>query len=68
MNLHHIGIAVNSIEETAKWYIAMGYTLSETIEDPIQNVRVAFLEKSGGGGGGGGFGNLKTINKKKNIF
>jgi methylmalonyl-CoA/ethylmalonyl-CoA epimerase len=45
MKFHHIGIAVNSIEETAKWYTAMGYALTETIEDPIQNVRIAFLKK-----------------------
>jgi methylmalonyl-CoA/ethylmalonyl-CoA epimerase len=48
MDIHHIGIAVNSIEETAKWYVAMGYVLSETIEDPIQNVRIAFLDKCDG--------------------
>jgi len=46
MTFHHIGIAVRSIEDSAKWYQAEGYTLSETILDPIQNVSVAFLERA----------------------
>ena len=45
MVFHHVGIAVQSIEESAKWYIRMGYSLTETIEDPIQNVRIAFLKR-----------------------
>jgi len=45
MEFHHVGIAVNSIEETAKWYVGMGYSLTKTIEDPIQNVRIAFLKR-----------------------
>ena len=48
MELYHIAIAVNSISDTAKWYTSMGYTLSEIIEDPIQNVQVAFLDMLGG--------------------
>jgi len=46
MEFHHVGIAVNSIEETAKWYAAMGYTLTETVEDPLQNVCIAFLKRN----------------------
>ena len=46
MTFHHVGIAVRSIEDSAKWYQAEGYTLSETILDPIQNVSVAFLERA----------------------
>jgi len=46
MELHHIGIAVHSIEETAKWYVNMGYSLTETAEDPIQKVYFAFLKKN----------------------
>ena len=46
MTFHHIGIAVRSIEDSAKWYQAEGYTLSETILDLIQNVSVAFLERA----------------------
>jgi len=46
MEFHHVGIAVNSIEETARWYVSIGYSLTETIEDPIQNVRIAFLKRA----------------------
>jgi methylmalonyl-CoA/ethylmalonyl-CoA epimerase len=45
MEFHHVGIAVNSIEETAKWYVAMGYSLTKTIEDTVQNVHLAFLKR-----------------------
>lgn len=45
MGFHHVGIAVHSINETAKWYVGLGYNITETIEDPIQNVRIAFLKK-----------------------
>ena len=45
MEFHHVGIAVQSIEETAKCYIRLGYSLTETIEDPVQNVRIAFLKR-----------------------
>ena len=45
MEFHHVGIAVRAIEETAKWYAGMGYSLTETIEDPVQNVRIAFLKR-----------------------
>ena len=47
MEHHHIGIAVNSIEATAEWYAAMGYSQTDATEDLIQNVRVAFLKKEG---------------------
>jgi len=46
MTFHHVGIAVRSIDESAKWYQSEGYTLSETFFDPIQNVSVAFLERA----------------------
>ena len=45
MEFHHVGIAVHSIDETAQWYVGMGYRLTETVEDPIQNVRIAFLKR-----------------------
>ena len=45
MVFHHVGIAVHSIEETAKWYVGMGYSLTDTVEDPVQNVRIAFLKR-----------------------
>ena len=46
MEFHHVGIAVRSIEETAKWYVGAGYSLTATIEDPIQNVYIAFLKRA----------------------
>ncbi len=42
---HHIGVASPSIEKTSKLYIDAGYSMSEVVYDPIQNVRIAFLEK-----------------------
>jgi len=47
MELHHIGIAANSVEDTAKWYVTMGYTMTEIKEDPIQKVLYVFLKKDG---------------------
>ncbi len=41
----HIGVATPSIEKTSKLYLDAGYSLSETINDPVQNVRIAFLTK-----------------------
>ena len=42
---HHIGYAVFSIENTAKYYIGAGYEASDITEDPIQNIRICFLKK-----------------------
>lgn len=44
---HHIGIAVNDIEETAFFYLAAGYEKTETVYDPAQNVHICFLKKEG---------------------
>jgi methylmalonyl-CoA/ethylmalonyl-CoA epimerase len=44
---HHIGIAVNNIENTGRYYVEAGYTLTDTIYEPVQNVSIAFLEKDG---------------------
>ncbi|MCA4454495.1 VOC family protein [Bacteroides xylanisolvens] len=44
---HHIGIAVKSIDDTAAIYVAGGYTCSEAIFDPIQNVNICWLTKEG---------------------
>lgn len=48
MKYHHIGIAVFSIEETAWFYIMQGYSKSETVYDPIQNVNICFLSSRNG--------------------
>ena len=42
---HHIGYAVRDIACTAEYYTNAGWTCSEIIVDPIQNVRIAFLQR-----------------------
>lgn len=42
---HHIGIATRSIEKTAKYYLEAGFSMTETITDPIQKVKITFLTK-----------------------
>lgn len=44
---HHIGVAVKSIEKTAKCYELGGYHRSVTTFDPIQNVNICWLTKDG---------------------
>ena len=44
---HHIGVAVNDIESTATVYMNGGYLRSETLFDPIQNVKICWLTKDG---------------------
>ena len=46
MKFHHVAIATHSIDETAQWYVAQGYSLTGDIqEDIIQKVRYAFLKR-----------------------
>ena len=45
MDFHHIGIAVKNIEKSEKIYRDLGYQSFLTIEDPIQNVNLCFLQK-----------------------
>lgn len=44
---HHIGIACRDITKSSQFYTLMGYEASPVTEDPIQHVRVCFLEKDG---------------------
>lgn len=44
---HHIGIACRNIEESSRFYIQNGYSLSPVTYDPVQNVNIAFLSKMG---------------------
>lgn len=44
---HHAGIAVFNIDATAKYYLDAGYTKTETVYDPYQNVFICFLNKEG---------------------
>ena len=50
MTFHHIGIASYDIEESSQFYLSQGYTKSETVYDPIQNVYICFCENLMGGG------------------
>jgi methylmalonyl-CoA/ethylmalonyl-CoA epimerase len=45
MQFHHIGIAVNDMDQAIQLYRQLGYSCSEVINDPIQNVNLCFLEK-----------------------
>ena len=47
MKFHHIGVAVNDIDDTAEMYVNAGYVKSEKVYDPIQNVHICFLKKEG---------------------
>jgi methylmalonyl-CoA/ethylmalonyl-CoA epimerase len=47
LKFHHLGIATKSIEKCVALYRKLGYTFSETKDEPTQNVRVAFLSKEG---------------------
>jgi methylmalonyl-CoA/ethylmalonyl-CoA epimerase len=43
---HHIGVAVFDIDSNAKYYIDAGYSKTDTVYDPIQNVYICFLTKN----------------------
>jgi methylmalonyl-CoA/ethylmalonyl-CoA epimerase len=47
LQFHHVGIACRQIDKTVVFYQAMGYTASAVVDDPLQHVRVCFLEKEG---------------------
>lgn len=47
LTFHHIGIACRDIAKTQAFYLQMGYTASPIVEDPLQHVRISFLEKDG---------------------
>lgn len=42
---HHIGYAVKDIPATAAYYAEAGWSVGDVVEDPIQNVRIAFLTR-----------------------
>ena len=44
---HHIGVAVFDIGNCASLYTGAGYAGTDTVYDPVQNVRICFLEKEG---------------------
>lgn len=47
LTFDHIGIACRDISKTQQFYIAQGYTATPAVEDPIQHVRISFLDKPG---------------------
>lgn len=47
LTFHHIGIACRDIAKTQAFYLGQGYTASPAVEDPLQHVRISFLEKEG---------------------
>lgn len=51
---HHIGMACHDIEVTARFYVDLGYKQGETVYDSLQNVKICFLEYTGGGAANGG--------------
>lgn len=53
MTFHHIGIACFDIDESSRFYILQGYTKTDTVYDPIQNVNICFLHDSECGSGEG---------------
>lgn len=44
---HHIGTAVASIDKVKPFYQLMGYTVSDTVIEPVQKVYVAYARKEG---------------------
>lgn len=48
MELHHYGFAAKSLEESSKAYYSLGYQkVSEIIIDPVQKVKLQFLQLAG---------------------
>lgn len=47
MRFHHVGIACRDIEASKRFYTGLGYSAGATVEDPIQRVKVCFLDKAG---------------------
>lgn len=48
MELHHYGFATKSLERSSKAYYSFGYQkVSEIIKDPVQNVKLQFLQLPG---------------------
>ena len=47
LKFNHIGVATNDINATALVYVQGGYHRSQTIFDPIQNVKICWLTKEG---------------------
>jgi methylmalonyl-CoA/ethylmalonyl-CoA epimerase len=47
MKFHHIGIVTQELEAAVAFYESIGYAVIQTVEDPLQMVRAAFLSRDG---------------------
>lgn len=47
IKFHHLGVAVKTIEGASPFYKNLGYSVSETVIEPIQKVKVAYARKEG---------------------
>ena len=47
LTFHHIGIACRDIDKTKAFYVNMGYVPADVVDDPLQHVKVCFLDKEG---------------------
>lgn len=47
LTFHHIGIACRDIGKTRDFYVSMGYVPANVVDDPLQHVKVCFLDKEG---------------------
>ena len=47
LTFHHIGIACRDIVKSQQFYTSMGYAATDIVDDPLQHVRICFLEKKG---------------------
>lgn len=45
--IHHIGYAVNDIDKAKKEFIDGGFSVTDTVIEPIQKVYVAYAKKEG---------------------
>lgn len=43
LKFHHIGVACEDIDTTAAQYEKLGYERSEEVVDPLQNIKICFL-------------------------
>ena len=47
LTFHHMGIACRDIAKSSAFYQSMGYNVLPVIPDPLQHVKVCFMEKEG---------------------
>lgn len=46
--LHHIGVAVNNLEESIKFYQDLGFSNNGVIDVPSMNIQVVFMQGANG--------------------